>query len=295
LDRALVPEPSRAQHVVDSILALGASFIKLRTYENTQTYWAIAAATRRRGVPLYGHPPWGVDEIAVADSGQQSVEHGYFPWRLDSMPAARRKAVLEAFRDHRVAQLPTQVTWGVRRIHPDSLRILVDGPAAMAHPWRSALSPSLLGFWRRETDRLARIANERPLTPERLREWNDNLDGMAHDIALLRQAGVPVFAGSDLAVARYPGEGVHEELEILVAKGVMTSADALHSATSGAAQFMGMADSLGTIERGMIADLVVLDGDPAADIRNVRRVRAVVQGGRFIDRAALERAVQGQR
>lgn len=55
------------------------------------------------------------------------------------------------------------------------------------------------------------------------------------------------------------------------------------------ARFLGAADSLGTVEEGKLADLVLLDASPLEDIRNTRRIRAVVIDGRLLDRDALDR------
>jgi imidazolonepropionase-like amidohydrolase len=49
-----------------------------------------------------------------------------------------------------------------------------------------------------------------------------------------------------------------------------------------------MTDSLGTIVSGKVADLVLLDANPLADIANTKRIRAVIQGGRLLNRAALD-------
>jgi len=48
-------------------------------------------------------------------------------------------------------------------------------------------------------------------------------------------------------------------------------------------------DSLGSVATGKVADLVLLDGDPLQDIANTKRIRAVIQGGRLLDRTALDR------
>ena len=53
----------------------------------------------------------------------------------------------------------------------------------------------------------------------------------------------------------------------------------LVAATRTAADAMGRADSVGTLERGKYADLLVLDADPTADVRNVQRLRLVMKGG----------------
>jgi imidazolonepropionase-like amidohydrolase len=62
----------------------------------------------------------------------------------------------------------------------------------------------------------------------------------------------------------------------------------LTAATRNGALAMGRLNDFGTVERGKIADLVVLDADPTADIRNVRRVALVVRGGEVWTRRELE-------
>jgi imidazolonepropionase-like amidohydrolase len=63
---------------------------------------------------------------------------------------------------------------------------------------------------------------------------------------------------------------------------------ALRAATLEPARWLGATDSLGTIARDRRADLVLLDADPLADIRNTTRIRAVIADGRLFDRAALD-------
>jgi imidazolonepropionase-like amidohydrolase len=63
---------------------------------------------------------------------------------------------------------------------------------------------------------------------------------------------------------------------------------ALQAATSRAAEFMGKSATQGTVEKGQVADLVLLDADPLADIHNSSRIAAVVVRGKFLDRSALD-------
>ena len=83
------------------------------------------------------------------------------------------------------------------------------------------------------------------------------------------------------------GFALHRELEELVAAG-LTPHQALAAATVTPAQFLGAEDDWGAIAPGLRADLVLLDADPLADIRNTQRIRAVFVGGRMLDRARLD-------
>jgi len=105
----------------------------------------------------------------------------------------------------------------------------------------------------------------------------------------MHRAGVGILAGSDvLNPYCFPGFSLHDELEWLVKAGLSPMA-ALQSATRDAALYLGRAQELGTVEPGKIADLVLLDADPVRDIRNTRRIAAVVADGRLLPRAALDR------
>jgi imidazolonepropionase-like amidohydrolase len=105
----------------------------------------------------------------------------------------------------------------------------------------------------------------------------------------LHAAGARIVAGAD--ADGLPG-GLPRELAALVAAG-LSPADALRAATSQAAAVLGLENELGQVRPGLRADLLLLAADPLADIDNVGRIRAVIQGGRLIDRAALLRADPG--
>jgi hypothetical protein len=103
--------------------------------------------------------------------------------------------------------------------------------------------------------------------------------------------GVGLLAGTDTpGLAAVPGRALHEELGLLVAAG-LTPRDALRAATTGPATFLDASDSLGTIRAGAVADLVLLDADPLADIANTQRIHAVFSRGRYFDRAALDKLI----
>ena len=105
----------------------------------------------------------------------------------------------------------------------------------------------------------------------------------------MHRAGVPVLAGTDASDEAYvfAGFSLHDELAFFVEAG-MTPLEALRTATAVPARALGLEETAGTVEVGKRADLVLLDADPLRDIRNTRRIRAVVLDGRIFDRAALD-------
>jgi imidazolonepropionase-like amidohydrolase len=103
----------------------------------------------------------------------------------------------------------------------------------------------------------------------------------------MNRRGVGILAGSDAPTSKaVPGESLHEELAELVEAG-LTPMQALQAATRSPAKFLGVLDSLGTVERGKVADLVLLDANPLLDIRNARLVNTVVLAGRLLRRSDL--------
>ncbi len=105
-------------------------------------------------------------------------------------------------------------------------------------------------------------------------------------------AGVPILAGSDSGeYGIIWGFSLHRELELLVEAG-LTDADALRAATINPAVFLDMTTSLGTIEEGKLADLVLLNANPLDDISNTQTISAVIADGRLFDREGLDKLLE---
>jgi imidazolonepropionase-like amidohydrolase len=95
--------------------------------------------------------------------------------------------------------------------------------------------------------------------------------------------GGQILTGSDTSSWPMPGLGIPRELGLMVDAG-LTPMQALMAATRNPAVFLGKGDTMGTLERGKVADLLIVGGDPLADISVMRRVEVVVKDGRVIDR-----------
>ena len=123
-------------------------------------------------------------------------------------------------------------------------------------------------------------------------QWSAIFSGFRELVPSIRQNHVSILAGTDSSSVLEekgdpPGASLHDELALLVDAG-FTPSEALRAATLNPALFLGLSDSLGTIEAGKIADLVLLEANPLDDVRNTRRIVAVISEGRLLDRKTLD-------
>ena len=109
-------------------------------------------------------------------------------------------------------------------------------------------------------------------------------------IKVLQAGGVRIAVGTDAgATPDYPpGYPAHREMDIYVKSG-MTPEQVLIAATKSGAEALGLAKEMGTLEAGKLANIVVLDADPRADILNTRKIARVYLQGKEIDRAAMRK------
>ena len=280
----LVKAPADAASAIDSLQRLGVDFIKVHGQLSPESYFAIARVARERRIPFGGHVSRTVGAAAASDSGQASIEHllsipnpctaaevmdlaPRFPVQgaLGRCDTTDQTPLYERLRRNGTWVVPTLVAqveisrWpkrdlpgdSVARYLPDSLRQYVAG----IFPMVDSVPP--------DAD-----LNGRKLFDKRVQVTG----------ALFR-AGVGVLPGTDAPLRNSPpGFGLHEELLHLTRAG-LTPFEALRAATLEPARFFGMLDSLGTIEPGKVADLVLLTANPLDDIRNSSRTAYVVANG----------------
>jgi imidazolonepropionase-like amidohydrolase len=103
------------------------------------------------------------------------------------------------------------------------------------------------------------------------------------NIRQIHAAGGVMALGTDQSI----GPAVHREMELLVAAGI-SPLDVIRIATLNAAKFLGKEDELGSITEGKLADMILLEADPIADINNAKKISMVIKNGVVVDRMKLK-------
>lgn len=281
--RIIVGDTIEARAAVDSLLARGADFIKIRHAESPEVFAALGAAAREAGTHVAGHYVWilGLDEVATL--GQRSIEHNILPGFNGRSPAAKQ-AIYDALRRNGTYLVPTLVTNAAETMPSAALGALVEDRDGAIDPRNRYVSRAIRQSWLETVALNARDAERPP--PEVIRQMMDDSNQFLLDA---RQAGVPMLAGTDAPTTGILfGFSLHDELALLVEVFGMTPMEALRAATALPAAFMGVDAAVGTIEVGKRADMVLVDADPLADITNTRRIDAVITDGLLFDRPARE-------
>ena len=281
--------PAEARAAVDDLHRAGVDFIKVGDTVPADAYRALANRARRRGLPVVGHLPVAIRAADAALVGQRSIEH-FGSARFHGLLLASSSA--EGQLTRRVRALLDAARQGDAAADAHLFRADLTGPLADSFSPQKAAA-LFRTFAARGTALVPTLVALRSVWDAQA-DWMTEQDRRAADrvweryqemVQLMRDAGVPILAGTDQAP---DGASLHRELELLVETG-LSPLEAIAAATSRATAFLGLTEELGTVEAGKRADLVLLDGDPLADIRNTRRIAAVVVGGVLLDRAELKR------
>lgn len=284
-----------------------ADFIKTYSWIPRAAYYGIAREAKKNRITFAGHVPYSVSMVEASDAGQRSVEH-----EDDLMRACSSEDSLLRARSADTASFRRQVEeWryqaGILRTsyNPAKCRGVVE-TLARNHTW---ITPTLVEYqpyvhafdsatthpeWSRYVPKIVQgswVSRARALKPSdsTVESRYFSFDRTAE----LHKAGVKFLAGTDTPQPFvFPGFSLHDELELLV-RGGLSPLDALRAATYNPAEYLDALDSLGTVQQGKLADLVLLDGNPLTDIRNTRRISAVIANGRVFDRPALDQILKG--
>ena len=275
----------------DSLVALGVDLVKVHGQLRPETYFAIARRARERKIPFGGHVPNSVGALAASDSGQRSIEHMLaipVPCTpVESLALRPRFPIQGAIGRCRSIDLAPMYQAFVRNetwVTP-TLTAIVE---VASWPERGVPGDSLQRYL---PDTLKRFVAAIFPMPDSIPRGADSvgravLAKRAAQVAEMQRAGVGIMTGTDAPLRNSPpGWGLLEEMTML-ARGGMSNLAVLRAATLEPARYLRMTDSVGLVAPGMLADLVLLDANPIADIRNVWRIHSVIANGRYFDPAA---------
>ncbi|WP_329054748.1 amidohydrolase family protein [Amycolatopsis sp. NBC_01488] len=310
-----VATPAEGRAAVRAAADLGDDFVKVYFYLPAEVFVAIADECRALGLPFGGHWPYRVGQVDAARAGLRSFEHLFglpiaTSSRRDELlavlaatpfdPAAPRdffnlareldrqatQAYDPATAAGHFAALARHGTWLSPTLAVN--RVISSPAAAFAHDVRLKYVPQdLRDYW---ADRITLFA---PTTPQQIAQQHAYFEALQRLVVAASEAGVGLIGGTDCENPYvYPGFSLHDELELLVQAG-LSPRRALRMVTRDAAAYLGREATAGTVTPGKVADLVLLDANPVADIRAVRRVHTVVTAGRVLDRAALDGLLAG--
>jgi hypothetical protein len=317
-----VSTADQARFAVDLLARSGYDFLKVYNDLPREAYFAIAQEARAIGIPFAGHVPEAVSPLEAAEAGQRSQEHLInillacstnedalraerlrvmnddqisgearlrilgFPDLADFLDASGKDTYSKDKADKLFAALVRNGVW-----HTPTLALLhgfaygddlVKDPNFLFMPegWRKTAHP-------RDKEYMKDLSPEQfDALVLRIRGLLDRYKILVRD---MHRAGVEFLAGTDTSLTNpiIPGVGLHQELALLVESG-FSPLEALATATRNPARYFGALNQTGTIELGKAADLVLLDADPLADIRNTQKIRAVIMRGRYFSRADLD-------
>ena len=291
-----IKTPDDGRRAVDDLKKRGADFIKLQSLIPREAVFAIADESGRQGITFVGHVPDSVRASEASNAGQKSFEHligifeGSSPLEDEFLKGGKSVGKFVSTYDPKRAEalfalLAKNQTWQCPTLVWERGGNLIE-LSDFAH---DPLAKYVPAYWKDVTWKRFEADVKRDNVDE-LSTRRRFVDKELEVVNAMHKAGIPFLAGTDTppGVYVFPGFSLHQELQRFVAAG-FTSLEALQTATLNPAKFLAMSDRLGTVEKGKLADMVLLDANPLDDIRNTQKIAAVVVNGRYLSRTELDK------
>ncbi len=296
-----------AKQLVRSYKKQNLDFIKVYNMLAKDIYVAIADESKKNNILFAGHVPFSVTAAEASQLGQYSIEH--LSDILISVSATENELRAEL-----------AASKSINALQSSNKRMEVNFKAAQTYSKEKALALFSI-FVRNETWQCPTLRNLQIVTTDanvnkllndpRTKYFPNSIKENWKRVLLLRttgdsaqrtvffqqtlklvgdmyNAGVKLLAGTDLASNfLMPGFSLHDELSLMVEAGLSPLA-ALQTATINPARFLQRDKDLGTVEKGKLADLVLLDDNPLDNINNTRKIYAVIVNGKLLQRSDLD-------
>ncbi|HEX8178039.1 MAG TPA: amidohydrolase family protein [Pyrinomonadaceae bacterium] len=293
--KVFVDTVAEAQAAIDKYDGLGYVQIKIYSSIKPELVPKIVALAHQHGLRISGHVPAFMTAEQFVRAGVDEIQHINFillNFLFDKIQDTRTPARFTVVAEHgaEIDLESAQVKSFIQLLQ--DRHVVVDPTVSVFEEMFDARRGSISPGYAPVADRLPPLVRRKLLggglpVPEGMNDrYRASFKTMLKMVGALYRAGVPLVAGTDTM----PGFPLHRELELYVAAGI-PAPKVLQLATLGAAQIMKRDRELGSVKPGKLADLILLDGDPATRISDIRRVTLVVKGGRVYRVAALHRAL----
>ena len=310
-DSLAITTPDDARSAVRLLKQQGVDFIKVQSLLPRDAYFAIADEAKKQGLNFVGHVPNMVTAAEASQAGQRTMEHmlnilrdcsteerqimaaadefagrkGITPAQANAFGQAQRERIVRTYSPARADDLFQRLlsnrNWQTPTLVELRFFEFADVGEWEHDPRMRYVPPFLQAKWKQE-----REAFLKDRSPANLASWKRFLRKNREQLVLMRRDYVHFLAGTDNGPYAFPGSALQDELELLVENGI-SPLSALRGATIEAAIVMNRQREYGAIAQGRLADIVFLDGNPLEDIRNVRKVSAVVYDGHYYDERDL--------
>ena len=303
-----VTTPEEGIEAVNSLEQNGADLIKAYEMLTPETFTSILDRAAALQLPVTGHIPLTMDATLVSNLGLNSIEHlrnlEISCSSLRDLIIEERKTMLasgaereggilrqEAHQAHRLKAIDT-LDWerckNVLDVHISNETYHNPTTALLESTYDSFLtSPKWTATFRELPIKVAKrwkntvfiaVEEASPKEKKLIQQYKDYMAWARRVISYLGKQDM-ILAGTDTPIYFLtPGASLHKELEALVRAG-MSPLQTLAAATNIPARYFGLENSRGSLEPGMLADMVILKKNPLKDIRNTRSIKAVVRLG----------------
>ena len=293
--KVFVDTEAEARSAIDNYAKLGYEGIKVYSSIKPELVPTIIKLAHEKGLRVSGHVPAFMTARQFVEAGADEIQHinmlflnFFFDEVKDTRTPARFIAVAERGATLDLNSLPVQAFLRLLKDHNTVIDptltafegMFVDRPGKMSVSY-AAIADRLPPQVRREF-----LAGGLPVPEGKDARYHESQLATLRMTKLLYDSGIPIVAGTD----GLPGFTLHRELELYAQAGI-SPPEVLRIATLGAARVAHRDKELGSITPGKLADLVLIDGDPAKRISDVRRTALVMKDGALYEPAALYKAL----
>ncbi len=293
--RMRIDTPAQALKDVDWYADHGYGQIKIYSSVPPPIVPVIAAEAHARGLRVSGHVPAFMNAQQFVADGADEIQHLNFivlNFLFDTVKETRNMNRFTAVAEHARELTPDKpqvrqfITYLARHhtvLDPtmNVFEAMFCGNPAAITPGLEQIAPRLPAQVRRGL-----LSNALVVPKGGEAQYREAFPAMLQLLKALHEAGVTIIPGTDSMA----GYGLHHELELYVRAGI-PAPEVLRMATLTSAQVVGADGERGVIAAGKLADLILVNGDPSKDIRDLNKVDVVMKGGKLYDAAHVEQAL----